>query len=74
MKSPTVARELFSLNRNYFIELDSDNGINIWEGENLEIPCWIWMVEINPPSSLARKLDTCLGKGDHTVLLKVRIS
>ena len=74
MKSPTVAGELFSLNRNYFIELDSDDGTNIWEGENLEIPCCIWMVEINPPSSLTWKLDTCLEKGDHTVLLKVRIS
>lgn len=74
MKSPTVARELFALNRNYFIELDGDNGTNIWEGENLEIPRQIWMVEANSSSSLALKLDTYLEKGDHMVLLKVRIS
>lgn len=74
MKSPTVAGELFALNRNYFIELDGDDGTNIWEGENLEIPCQIWVVEVNSSSSLALKSDTYLEKGDHMVLLKVRIS
>lgn len=83
MKSPTVAGELFALNRNYFIELDGDDGTNIWEGENLEIPCQIWVVEVNSSSSLTLKSDTYLEKGDqdtylekgdHMVLLKVRIS
>lgn len=49
-------------------------GTNIWEGENLEIPHQIWIVEVNSSSSLALKLDTYLEKGDHMVLLKVRIS
>ena len=77
------AGELFALNRNYFIELDGDDGTNIWEGENLEIPCQIWVVEVNSSSSLTLKSDTYLEKGDqdtylekgdHMVLLKVRIS
>ena len=44
IKSPTMTGGLFAMNRNYFIELEQyDSGMDIWGGENLEIPFWIWI-------------------------------